>query len=80
MITSRVSYTHANRYYRLICDARLSWRRRKGYILFFVFATKEELARWPGKMYPMDDDMVQKVAQMQSPTIGVKFVFSNISK
>jgi hypothetical protein len=80
MTTGRISYEHANRHHRLICDARLSWRRIKGYVLFFVFATKEELETWPAKKFPGGDDMKRKVAEMQSPTIGVKVGFDSVSK
>jgi hypothetical protein len=73
MTADHISCLYANMYSRLICDARLSWRRVKGYVIFFVFATEDELARWPAKKYPKGDEFEQKIAQMQSRTIGVKF-------
>jgi hypothetical protein len=47
----------------------------KGFAIHFVFATKEELEGWPKKRFPREPDLERKVAEMETPTIGVNFAF-----
>jgi len=49
----------------------------KGFAIHFVFAIKEELSGWPKKEFPDEEDLKQKAAEMESPTIGVNFTFLN---
>jgi len=58
-----------------ILDARLAFKTLKGFAIYFVFGTKEELKGWPKKQFPGGKELEQKAAEMDSPTIGVNFTF-----
>jgi hypothetical protein len=72
--------TYSNKYHRAILDARLSFKRVKGFAIYFVFATKEELESWPKKRFPGGDDLKGKAAKMESTRIGLNFAFEGGSK
>tara|TARA_R110002003_G_scaffold638_4_gene20921 strand:- start:517 stop:672 length:156 start_codon:yes stop_codon:yes gene_type:complete len=48
-----------------------------GFAIYFVFATKEELQGWRKKVLPGDQQLKEKVAQMESPGIGLNYVFKD---
>ncbi|KAH8708414.1 hypothetical protein GQ44DRAFT_777187 [Phaeosphaeriaceae sp. PMI808] len=58
-----------------ILDARLAFKNVKGFAIYFVFATKEELMGWRKKKFPGGEELEQKASQMESPTIGLNFAF-----
>ncbi|PVH91196.1 hypothetical protein DM02DRAFT_678204 [Periconia macrospinosa] len=60
-----------------VLDARLAFKNLKGFAIYFVFATKEELEDWPKKIFPAGQGLEQKALQMNSSTIGLNFAFKN---
>ena len=71
---------YANKWHRAIFDARLSFKRVKGFGMYFVFATKEELESWPKKKFPGGNDLKAKAARMETTRIGLNFIFEGVSK
>lgn len=70
-----VCFTHADEHHRVIHDARLSFRRVKGFAIHFVFATKEELEGWRRRKLPLE--LESKAAGMETPTMGLNFEFGH---
>jgi hypothetical protein len=65
----------ANECHRAILDGALRFTTIQGKAIMFGFADREELKEW-GKMHlPNNQALKQKVAQMESSTIGVNFDF-----
>ena len=60
---------------RVILDARLGFEIRQGYAITFMFATDDVLAAWPKMILPNLRMLIEKVADMESPKIGVNFEF-----
>ena len=69
--------TGANECHRAILDGALRFTIVQGRAIMFGFAEREELEEW-GKMHlPNNQNLKQKVAQMESTTIGVNFDFDD---
>lgn len=62
---------------RAILDGRLGFKIMKGFAITFGFATEEELKEWAKMPLPKLQLLVEKVAEMESPTIGTNFEFKN---
>ncbi|XP_044717997.1 uncharacterized protein HRG_07357 [Hirsutella rhossiliensis] len=59
----------------VILDARLSFEIKQGSATMFAFTTRDELATWAKMILPKSPGLAQKVAEMESTTIGVNFAF-----
>lgn len=59
----------------VIRDARLSVKIVEGYTITFIFATDDLVATWPKMLLPNTDALKDRVAEMESPDIGVNFAF-----
>lgn len=79
MFSVLIQFTYSNKNHRAILDARLAFKNLKGFAIYFVFATKEELESWPKKKFPGGQDLEQKASQMESPTVGLNFAFNGSS-
>ncbi|KAJ4179570.1 hypothetical protein NW767_014582 [Fusarium falciforme] len=56
-------------------DARLSIELKKGYVIAFLFATEDVVAKWPPMLLPDLPGLAEKVRnEMESDKIGVNFV------
>jgi len=42
-----------------------------------VFATREELEGWPKKKFPNEESLKERAREMESPTIGLNFTFTD---
>lgn len=60
---------------RVIVDARLAFEIKQGSPITSVFATEDELKGWAKIVLPKSEDLVRKVAEMESKRIGVNFAF-----
>ncbi|KAF4637410.1 hypothetical protein G7Y89_g675 [Cudoniella acicularis] len=58
-----------------ILDARLAFEIKQGSPITSVFATEDELKRWAKIILPKSEDLVRKVAEMESKMIGVNVAF-----
>lgn len=57
--------------YRVILDSRVDFEMMKGYAITFEFATDNITRDWPKLTVPAN--LEQKLASMQSETIGVNY-------
>ncbi|KAK7177949.1 hypothetical protein PSPO01_15998 [Paraphaeosphaeria sporulosa] len=63
----------------VVRDARLYAETKTGYALTYIFATDEVVVAWPKIKVPNSQEYRQKAIDMESPTIGVNFVFSGLT-
>lgn len=61
----------------MILDARLAFSIVDGFAITFAFATNDELERWSKMRIPKEPNLIQKVTEMKSKTIGVNFTFED---
>ncbi|KAK1657748.1 hypothetical protein BDP55DRAFT_566587 [Colletotrichum godetiae] len=61
----------------IIHDARLQIRSMKGYSVQLCFATEDEIQGWPRKKFPDSQALKQQAIAMETPTMGVNFVFGD---
>lgn len=60
---------------RVILDARSWYKMQQGYAIKFEFVEDDLVKDWPKMALPKSDVLIKKVASMQSPEIGVNFIF-----
>lgn len=60
---------------RIIVDARLGFKVVQGFAITFGFARREELKEWAKMRLPKTPSLIDKVAGMESSTIGTNFEF-----
>jgi len=60
-----------------IFDARLAFKNVKGFAIYFVFATREELQGWRKKVLPGDQELKAKAGQIESSKIGLNLCFKD---
>lgn len=65
---------------RVMIDARLSLELKECYIISFVFATEDVVAKWPPMYLPNLPILKEKVDKMETPDIGVNFAFRHNKK
>lgn len=56
-------------------DGRLGFKILQGFAITFGFATEEELKEWAKMQLPKAQTLINKAAEMESPTIGMNFEF-----
>ena len=62
---------------RAIVDGRLGFKIMAGFTITLGFATKEELKVWAKMKLPKAQELIEKVAEMESATMGTNFEFRN---
>ncbi|CAG9949751.1 unnamed protein product [Clonostachys rosea f. rosea IK726] len=72
-----VNFEHGG---RVMIDARLSLELKECYIISFVFATEDVVAKWPPMYLPNLPILKEKVDKMETPDIGVNFAFRHNKK
>lgn len=66
---------------RILSDARVGIEMEEGYVISFLFATEDVVAKWPPMFLPNDPRLKEKVRnEMESSDIGVNFAFADGSK
>ena len=63
---------------RVILDSRAAFEMRAEYSIVFEFATEDVVKGWDKMILPRLDALVGKVAEMESPEIGLNFEFEDL--
>jgi hypothetical protein len=63
---------------RVVLDSRVGYEMKEGYPIIFEFGTEDVVKNWAKMILPKLSGLPQKVAEMESPKIGLNFEFEDL--
>ncbi len=63
---------------RVVLDSRVGFEMQEGYPIIFAFGAEDVVKNWVKMILPKLDGLPQKVANMESPKIGLNFEFEEV--
>ncbi|GKU05488.1 unnamed protein product [Fusarium langsethiae] len=62
----------------VVLDSRVGYEMKEGYPIIFEFGTEDVVKNWAKMILPKLSGLPQKVAEMESPKIGLNFEFEDL--